>query len=143
MRLVVQHSLFHSRTVAYGVLPLYSAAEAFRCRCFKPERMTVALETPQGLPFADLSLEAAIFSSVRTRSIVTDAVRRMRLLAAAAGHGAASPARSVSATGTGSSAPASKVVSFFSGGGPTGRGSGEQAGAPIPATAATAAANRS
>lgn len=72
-------------TLAAGVLPLCAAADDFKARRFKPTGVVVALETSQGVRVGHLRLETQLFCSVRTRSIVADAVRRMRLLAAAKG----------------------------------------------------------
>lgn len=83
VRLVLQEGPFHMHTVAYGVLPLHAAAEGFKARRFKPSPVRVGLDTPQGMRLGDLLLDTQLFSSVRTRSIMVDAVRRMRMLAAA------------------------------------------------------------
>jgi hypothetical protein len=65
------------------VLPLHAAAEDLAARRFKPTAVTVTFETPQGVRVGDVRLEAQLFSSLRTRSYVVEAVRRMRLLATA------------------------------------------------------------
>lgn len=119
LRLVLHTGPLRTRTLALGVLPLHSAAEAFRRRRFKAERAVVQLETPQGRPFAALGLEAAIFSSARTRSIVADAVRRMRLLAAVGGH-RLTHSTSGAGSGTGSGAPSRVTSSRAAGAGARG-----------------------
>jgi len=81
--LVIQEGPCHLHTLAYGVLPLYGAAQDFKLRRFKPTAVAVTFESPQGVRVGDLTIEAQVFSSARTRSIVADAVRRMKLLAAA------------------------------------------------------------
>jgi hypothetical protein len=74
----------HAHTLALGVLPLYAAAEDFKTRRFRPTAVVVTFETQQGARIGSVSFEAQLFSSLRTRSYVVEAVRRMRLLAAAA-----------------------------------------------------------
>lgn len=83
MRLALQEGPFHLHTIARGVLPLHAAAEGFSARRFKPSPVSVTLENSQGVRLGELTLDTQLFSSVRTRSIVADAVRRMRLLASA------------------------------------------------------------
>ncbi|GBF95749.1 inositol 5-phosphatase [Raphidocelis subcapitata] len=90
LRLALQEGPCHLHTLALGVLPLNTAAEDFTARRFKPTAVNVTLETPQGARLGELRVEAQVFSSVRTRSVVLEAVRRMRMLAVASG---ARPAR--------------------------------------------------
>jgi hypothetical protein len=96
LRLTLQEGPCHLHTLACGVLPLHAAAEDFRARRFKPTAVTVTLETPQGARVGDLRVETQVFSSVRTRSVVLEAVRRMRMLAVAGQH-AARPSRAAPA----------------------------------------------
>ncbi|KIZ06625.1 hypothetical protein MNEG_1327 [Monoraphidium neglectum] len=63
-------------------MPLNSAAVDFASRRFKPSGVAVDLETPDGKRVGVLGVELQMLTSNRTRSIVADAVRRMRLMAA-------------------------------------------------------------
>lgn len=86
LRLAVKEGPFHKHTIATAVLPLHSAVEDFAARRFKPATLEAALEAPDGRRAGTVAVEAQIFSSARTRSIVSDAVRRMKLLVAVRSH---------------------------------------------------------
>ena len=82
------------------MMPLFSAVEDFAARRFKPTPLELPLETPDGRRIGTLAVEAQIFSSARTRSIVADAVRRMKLLAAVKRHHTVMAPRGASASVT-------------------------------------------
>jgi hypothetical protein len=86
LRLAVKEGPLKHTTLALGVLPLVSAADDFSGRRYTPTPVAVTLETPDGRRLGEMSVGAQVFSGARTRSIVADAVRRMRLMAAVRAH---------------------------------------------------------
>ena len=83
MRLVFKQGPLKYQTIALAVLPLVCIADDFSARTLVATTVAATFETPSGQHVGELELAAQLFSGMRTRSIVNDAVHRMRLMAAA------------------------------------------------------------